>query len=148
MFLFRHSRVEPLWESFLRANGATPWDPSPLAIQDSLGIVLARSFFRFTVPASFLRLLGSSWGGFGLLLGWCWEILSSLGLFWGTLGSILEPSTSLLSPLSSSCSLVIQCGLIHKACVQCLFSVKNLLSWHRGLMKQRKRVIENAVVAS
>ena len=66
----------------------------PWGVQDGLGIVLVRIFFRLAVRVRFF-------GSLGLLLGCSWGCLGSswalLGLFWGTPGSILEPSTSLFS---------------------------------------------------
>ena len=54
------------------------------AVQDGLGIVLVRSFFRLAVRVRFFELLGclleSFWGVFGLVLG-------HLGLSWARFGS-------------------------------------------------------------
>ena len=64
----------------------------PWRIQDGLGIVLVRSFFRLAVWVRFfitLRpLLGSFWVAFGLFLGH----LGSLGPVLGRLGLVLGHS--------------------------------------------------------
>ena len=66
----------------------------PGAVQDGLGIVLVRSFFRLALRDRFLEPLGclleSFWGAFGLLfdhLGLSW---ARLGSSWALLGSFLE----------------------------------------------------------
>ena len=55
------------------------------AVQDGLGMVLVRSFFRLAVWDRFLEplrcLLESFWGVFGLVLG-------HLGLFWARFGAL------------------------------------------------------------
>ena len=55
------------------------------AVQDGLGIVLVRSFFRLAIRNHFLGPLGclleSFWGVFGLVLG-------HLGLFWARFGAL------------------------------------------------------------
>ena len=56
------------------------------AVQDGLGIVLGRSFFRLAVWVLFLALLGASWGRLGSLLASFWTILGSIGLVLGRLG--------------------------------------------------------------
>ena len=59
------------------------------AVQDGLGIVLVRSFFRLAIRDDFFEPLGclleSFWGVFGLVLG-------HLGPVWGRLGLVLGHS--------------------------------------------------------
>ena len=63
------------------------------AVQDGLGIVLGRSFFRLAVWVRFFiplrSLLGSFWVAFGLFLDYLGVVLGS---FWGTPDGILKAS--------------------------------------------------------
>ena len=64
--------------------------PPHLGIQDGLGIVLVRSFFRLVVRVRFFDalglLLGSSGVAFGLVLGSLGPVLGRLGLVLGHSG--------------------------------------------------------------
>ena len=68
----------------MRVNWGHPPPGGSKAVQDGLGIVLVRSFFRLATRARFLGplglLLGSFWGASGLVLG-------HLGVSWGRFGS-------------------------------------------------------------
>ena len=80
----------PFWPPKWRPRGAAelvlidPW-----AVQDGLGIVLVRSFFRLAIRDHFFGPLGclleSFWGVFGLVFG-------HLGPVWGRLGLVLGHS--------------------------------------------------------
>ena len=58
----------------------------PWAVQDGLGIVLVRSFFRLAIRDRFFEPLGCilvSFGGvFGLVLGYSGPVVGRLGLSW------------------------------------------------------------------
>ena len=79
----------------------------PMAVQDGLGIVLVRSFFRLAVGVRFFDLLR-------LLLGWFWAASGAvLGLFgpsWhhfgALLGSFSPSSGSMFDSWMSLCNLV------------------------------------------
>ena len=65
--------------------------PPSWGIQDGLGIVLVRSFFRLAIRDHFLGPLGclleSFWGVFGLVLG-------HLGLFWARFWALRVASSA------------------------------------------------------
>ena len=73
----------------------------PWAVQDGLGIVLVRSFFRLAIRARFFEplgcLLGSFWGAPGVIfghLGGSWaRIGSSWVLFWALRIAFCNPRT-------------------------------------------------------
>ena len=60
--------------------------PPSWRIQDGLGIVLLRSFFRLAIRDHFFRLLCASWSRFGVSLASFWAILGSPGLVFGQSG--------------------------------------------------------------
>ena len=71
-----------------------------------LGSTWLGPFFVLQFGFAFFTLLGSSWGRLGAPLGLFSAVLGSLGLVLGIPEDIWEPSTSLLSPVCSSCSLL------------------------------------------
>ena len=62
----------------------------PWGVQDGLGIVLVRFFFRLAIRDHFFGPLGclleSFWGVFGLALGHLWPVWGRLGLVLGHSG--------------------------------------------------------------
>ena len=62
------------------------------AVQDGLGIVLVRSFFRLAIRDHFVELLGccleSFWDICGLILGHLGRVLGRRGLSWARFGAL------------------------------------------------------------
>ena len=84
-----------------------PWEHAnlkkigPWAVQDGLGIVLVRFFFRLAVRVRFLNplelLLGSFRGASGLILGHLGLSWARFGSSWALLGSFLGTPDGILN---------------------------------------------------
>ena len=73
---------------------------APGGVQDGLGIFLVRFFFHLAVRVRFFvplgRLLGSSWGAFGSVLGRLGLSWARFGSSWALLGSFLGSPDGML----------------------------------------------------
>ena len=77
------------------------------AVQDGLGIVLVRSFFRLALRDRFFEpigcLLESFWGVFGIVLGHLGLSWARFGSSWALLGSFLATPCSILESYNPIC---------------------------------------------
>ena len=103
-------------ESILVPFEAPKWLPGgaaglmvigPGAVQDGLGIVLVRSFFRLALRDRFFQpigcLLESFWGAFGIVLGHLGLSWARFGSSWALLGSFLATPCSVLESYNPIC---------------------------------------------
>ena len=94
----------------------------PGAVQDGLGIVLARSFFRLATRARFFDppgcLLETFWGASGLVLGHLGLSWARFGSSWALLGSFLVTTDAFGSPITLHSHQLINPSTLHPLALQ------------------------------